>query len=31
MGLTDYPSVVKNPMDLGTANKKFNQGKYLTI
>lgn len=31
MGLTDYPLVVKNPMDLSTVNKKFNQGKYLTI
>lgn len=31
MGLTDYPQVVKNPMDLKTVNRKFNQGKYLTI
>lgn len=31
MGLTDYPQVVKNPMDLSTVNKKFNQGKYPTI
>jgi len=31
MGLTDYPLVVKNPMDLTTVNKKFNQGKYQTV
>jgi hypothetical protein len=31
MGLTDYPLVVKHPMDLSTVNKKVNQGKYQSI
>jgi len=31
LGLNDYPQVIKNPMDLGTVNKKFNIGKYTTV
>ena len=31
MGLTDYPVVVKHPMDLSTVNKKFTQNKYQSI
>jgi hypothetical protein len=28
LGLTDYPLIVKNPMDLGTVRKKLLNGKY---
>ncbi len=29
LNLLDYEEVVKNPMDLGTVKKKFNDGKYI--
>ena len=28
MGLTDYPFIIKNPMDLGTVNNKLRDDKY---
>lgn len=28
MGLTDYPNIIKHPMDLATLNKKFKEEKY---
>lgn len=31
MSLVDYPQIIKNPMDLGTVNKKFIAGKYTTV
>lgn len=31
LGLTDYPSVVKTPMDLSTVRNKLNSGKYVYI
>lgn len=31
LGLNDYPQIIKNPMDLGTVNKKFAAGKYANI
>ncbi len=30
-GLLDYPSIVKNPMDLGTVQTKLNNGQYLYV
>ena len=29
LNLLDYEEVVKNPMDLGTVRKKFNDGRYI--
>lgn len=29
-GLTDYPEIIKNPMDLGTVQQKLEEGKYST-
>lgn len=31
MGLTDYPEIVKKPMDLGTVKKKIENDEYDTI
>lgn len=31
MGLTDYPQIVKNPMDLSTINKKLREDRYHTV
>lgn len=31
MGLIDYPSIVKYPMDLGTINKKLREDRYNTV
>jgi hypothetical protein len=31
LGLTDYPIIIKNPMDLGTVKKKLMTGKYKYI
>ena len=31
MNLTDYPAIVKHPMDLGTVEKKLNDNKYRTV
>lgn len=28
MGLTDYPFIIKNPMDLGTVSSKLRDDKY---
>jgi hypothetical protein len=30
-GLLDYPSIVKNPMDLGTIQTKLSNGQYLYV
>ena len=30
-GLLDYPTLVPNPMDLGTVNQKLNDGEYLYV
>jgi hypothetical protein len=30
-GLTDYPNIVKRPMDLGTVKKNMEEGKYETV
>lgn len=30
-GLLDYPTLVKNPMDLGTVKSKLNDGQYLYV
>lgn len=31
MNLTDYPTIVKHPMDLSTIDKKFKDGKYKYV
>lgn len=31
MGLTDYPTIVKKPMDLGTVKKNLKAEKYTTV
>lgn len=31
MGLTDYPSIVKHPMDLSTISKKFKEERYSKV
>lgn len=31
MGLTDYPQIVKNPMDLSLINKKLREDRYHTV
>ena len=31
MNLNDYPSIVKNPMDLGTIQKKLKNEKYKFV
>ena len=31
MGLIDYPTTVKHPMDLGTIHKKMKSDKYKTV
>jgi len=31
MGLFDYPTIVKNPMDLGTVKKNITSRKYESI
>lgn len=31
MNLTDYPTIVKNPMDLGTVQKKLKNEKYKFV
>ena len=31
MGLTDYPNVIKYPMDLSTLSKKFKEEKYTKV
>lgn len=31
MGLTDYPSIVKHPMDLATINKKLREERYQSV
>lgn len=31
MGLTDYPQIVKNPIDLSTINKKLREERYQTV
>lgn len=31
MGLTDYPFIIKNPMDLGTVNNKLKDDKYRYV
>jgi hypothetical protein len=30
-GLTDYPLLIKKPMDLGTVQNKLNEGEYLYV
>lgn len=31
LGLTDYPIIIKNPMDLSTVRKKIKSDKYSTV